>query len=271
MYLRFLSFATLLAALVFVSFRWYQTSTALEGCGQYLQGAQRLLTFCIPVVEYNNYAIFQEAMMPLSVYRSDISEKLMHQFRRLDTLHQISVDSCVRTTASSLPTVVSVYADSVLAYVERDSLTKVLLKKVLQDFPLRADYPDTLLRQQATLQLGLLQGIGFNYLASRIGFCGVIRPVKNRPILVPRQIEAKLGQPFDAQLLLTNQIPVNYCSVDVTVNGQPYRLINREGEFKTTFQKPGVHQLSLKSTTTHAFTGEISVSSHTVEVLVRGE
>lgn len=257
----------LLLALAFVSFRWYQTSQTVLACRQDLQAMHRLLAFCNPVVQQYNYGLFQYEMTALTAYRTDINERMARQFLHIDSLGQVYDKNCDQADTSALPTIARAYADSMRIYTDGDSLTATLLQKVLKGRTFQSQYPDTLLRQQAKLQLALLQSLGLNYLAGRMAICGDFRFDGNDLVLVPHQMEAKVGRPFEAQLFLVNR-PLNNFRVETTINGQNCRLIEGRGEFKTMFQRPGQHQLHLKTQTFNVFTGEVQTSVRTVDVLV---
>jgi hypothetical protein len=186
----------------------------------------------------------------------------------LDSLHQISVEACTHSELLTLPKIINAYIDSIQVYTDRDSLIMKLLKGTLNGCSFQSNDSDTLFRQQVKVQLDLLQYIGFNYLASKISICGDLRFDENQPILVPHLLEAKVGQPFEAHIFLTNRTPCNY-EVDLTVNEQRYPSIYGMSNFQTTFQKSGINELRLKVVTKNLLTGEVHTSMRIVEVLVK--
>lgn len=268
MYRRLLLSAFLLIfALVLVSVRLYQRSRSLDMYRQDLQALSKLMDLSTPAIQHYNYIIQKEQMMISMAYRSQPGDAIARRFRRLDSLGQECAAWCASADGLNLSRIVHAYADSVLTYTDGDSLVSDLLRGALWSGVYRDKYADTILRKQAIFQLGLLQSIGVNHLAARFAVCGGMYFSENDPVLIPRRMVARVGQPFEAQLFLVHRAPVNF-QVEASINGQKCPLLEGTGAYNTVFHQSGLQKLNIKVITINPFTGEVHTSGRIQEVLV---
>lgn len=261
-----LLFAILLAALAIVSFLWYRTVQQLEAYQQYQQDLAPMFSLCQRFVATQNEAVFQNMILVFESYIDGTNKKYRDRYKSMDALCDASIAQCDTAHISVLPNLLRTYADSVHLYTDRDTdivqAVHTLLKNISHTYT-----PDSLLRRGAVLKLKLLQGIGYLELAKRS--TGMDFLDYSSPLLVPKQLEATVGKPFEATLHLTHHHKPKLFQEWAYINNQPCRLINWKSDFKTIFPTSGVHTLTLKTESINTLTGENRVIIKTVEVNVK--
>jgi hypothetical protein len=251
----------LLFAVVFLGFKWHETSRLLESHRSFVADMNKTLELGNRLAETVNRSSLVSQNRLANVYRSEANEKFRKRGNDADSLCRNLYEMLEfgRHTKQEIKTQTDVFYKNIIEWVDFDSVALKTISHALSG--LESEYPgieDTFLIQGMKLKIAFAQSCALNYGAQKTAFCGSFSFDYPSPFLIPETIHVPINEPFKSSIFVLPKMP-DYVDIGVFIDDIKCKMNNHAGEFEITFDTPGKKELWVRARCRNPITQEVKV------------